>query len=196
MADGDSQVTWKDKVLRGFKIKDCILKSVVKHENEKGLEETFFLYLSFADCNFNELTTLPFSFDKNYQIISKKTKKLFFNLAFNELRSELKNLIKGSNMFIAYVTEDYFDCDVSFREFDFAMDTKKPILCLLTPHLKNLEEIKVEKDDNKMIIIQKYLRIMRTLNTYELPYNQMNEMRWHEISKPLTVRVKEIIDGD
>ena len=70
-------------------------------------------------------------------------------------------------------------------EFYHALDTYKPILCLLTPSLKLHETGYTSLHDEVSREIKLQIRLMKTLNIFEFRSDYMYKHDWDVISKKL-----------
>jgi hypothetical protein len=109
-----------------------------------------------------------------------------------ELHDETKRLIESSDIIILYVTDNFYDSTLKY-EFHHALEVNKPIFCLLTPSIKHLEKRSVGLYDEKTREIKAQIKLMKTLNFYELESDYMTSMNWNVISRELEDRINEII---
>lgn len=178
---------WDDDLINS--IKQSISKLL--GERKKKL-----VYISYdEDYNYYYINTLQQCLNKD--IYSFKTRlnissSSIYAVINDVLHDEIKRLIESSDIIILYVSGNFFDSPLKY-EFDHALEVKKPIFCLLTPSIKYHETRYIGPYEEKYKEIQTLIKIMKTLNFYELRKDFMYSTDWNVISRELEDRINEII---
>jgi hypothetical protein len=144
-------------------------------------------YLSYKD-NEKSVDTLINYLEKHNFLVKRRVK------SDSKTLEDAFNAINNSEIFIAIVSEKYFESN-ALKEFDHAWDIKKPILCLFTSSVKS---------NNCKGIYD----IMQKLVTYDLQKGVMSKNEWtnkellavleklnHIIQKNLNDQVKDRNQG-
>ena len=170
---------WEDEIINGIKTSLTILQ-----ENQINGVVKPNIYLSYANGEFNTINKLQPHID-NFSINSRMQSIDY---------SKFEKLIENSNLFLAYVTDSYLECEIALKELDCAIDNNKQILCLLNPTLKAFETKTKNMYDEKKRQIQNNLKIIKNYKTLELPFDKMVDEDWESIRNKLKQSINELIE--